>query len=142
MKLIECPVCGEKALGLRTGPGRTMKHRNMEVEVPSDFPLAECSKCGARPIDYRTAKKLNPILQAAFEARLASAAEADLATLSAIRPLYDWERILNLSAGYLAKIRGAKIPGAQLVALLRLLANHPDLADELDTLWAGTRARR
>lgn len=141
MKLIECPACGEKALGQRTGTGRKMKHRNMELEVPADFPLAECSACGARPIDWRTAKKLNAVLQAAFEARLAAMVEDDLVKLSAIRPLYDWERLLNLSSGYLSKIRSAKVPGAQLVALLRLLANHPDLANELDTLWAGKPAR-
>lgn len=140
MKLIECPACGAKALGERTGRGRKMKHRNMELEIPADFRLAECSACGARPIDWRTAKKLNAVLQAAFEARLASLVEDDIVKLSAIRPLYDWERVLNLSAGYLSKIRRAKIPGAQLVALLRLLANHPDLADELDTLWTDKPA--
>ncbi len=137
MKLVNCPVCEKRTLGLRAGPGRTMKHRNLEVPLPDDLALPECSSCGARPIDWKTAKSLDPILQAAWEAKLSSLVAADLEVLAAIRPLYEWERLLKLSVGYLSKIRGEKTPGAQLVVLLRLLANDPERAAELESLWAG-----
>lgn len=140
MKTIECPVCGKKALARRKGPGRTMKHRNMLVPVPDDFELPECSSCGARPLDWRTAERLDPLLEDAYQSRLASMAEADVASLAELRPLYEWERLLNLSAGYLSKLRGAKKPSAQLAALLRLLVNHPERRHELESLWEGKQA--
>jgi hypothetical protein len=48
---------------LAQGPGRMIPHRGQEVEVPPDFPLLVCGSCGARPIDWQTAKLLNPILE-------------------------------------------------------------------------------
>ncbi len=137
MTTFKCPACGEKALSLRTGAGRTMRHRNMEVAVPDDFALPECTACGARPLDMKTVKRLDPILEQAYADRLCAAVEADIDALAGLRPLYEWERVLNLSAGYLSKLRGSKTPSAQLAALLRLLANHPERARELESLWAG-----
>lgn len=66
-RTIQCPVCEKRTLSLRTGPGRLTRHRDMQVEVPHDFPLPECSSCGARPIDLNTARKLEPLLEAALE---------------------------------------------------------------------------
>jgi len=137
MTTFKCPVCGEKALRLTTGPGRTMRHRNMEVAVPDDFQLAECGACGARPLEMKTVKRLDPILEQAYADRLCASVEADVEALANLRPLYEWERVLNLSAGELSRLRGSKTPSAQLVVLLRLLANHPERARELESLWAG-----
>lgn len=136
MKTIHCPVCEQKTLALRTGPGRVMRHRLMEVAVPDDFPLPSCSNCGARPIDLKTAQRLDPVLEAAYERRLSELVSADLELLAAVRPLYEWERILGFSKGWLSKIREAKTPSPQLVGLIRLLANSPDRELELRELWS------
>ena len=137
MKRIECPVCGETALEMRRGPGRTMKHRLLEVDVPSDFPLPECGSCGARPINWRTAELLDPVLEKAYQQKLSALVGADIERLEKVKPLYEWERELGLSAGYLSKVRNEKAPSAQLVALVRLLANEPNRRAELADLWAG-----
>lgn len=139
MKTIKCPVCGEVALALRTGPGRFVTHRRMEVEVPEDFALPECAHCGARPINLRTAEKLDPLLEAGYHKRLTELVNADLDRLSRTRPLYEWEQILGYSKGWLSKIREAKAPSPQAVALIRLVANAPDRVKELSDLWARPR---
>jgi hypothetical protein len=119
-----------------------IRHRMMEVEVPADFALSECSACGARPIDWKTARRLDPLLEGAYRAELSSRVTADLEVLVATRPLYEWERALGLSEGYLSKLRAEKAPSAQLVALLRLLANQPARQAELADLWAGRPTKR
>lgn len=137
MKAIQCPVCEQQTLALRTGSGRVMRHRLMQVAVPDDFPLPQCSNCGARPIDLRTAQKLDPILEAAYQRRLSELVSSDLQQLAEVRPLYEWERILGFSKGWLSKIREAKTPSPQLVALIRLLANNPERELELRELWSN-----
>ena len=137
MKTVKCPVCGEVALALRKGPNRFVTHRRMAVEVPHDFELPECAHCGARPINLKLAEKLDPLLQAAYEARLAQLVNADLDRLSQTRPLYEWEQILGYSKGWLSKIREARAPSPQAVALVRLMANAPDREKELKELWAS-----
>lgn len=137
MKTVKCPVCGEVALSLRKGPHRFLTHRRLQVEVPEDIELPECGECGARPINLKLAEKLDPILQEAYERRLAQLVNDDLDRLAARRPLYEWEQILGLSKGWLSKVREARTPGSQLVALLRLLANDPSRELELRELWAA-----
>lgn len=137
MKRIECPVCGETALEVRQGPGRMMKHRLLEVEIPSDFALPECGACGARPIDWKAAKQLDPLLEKAYQKALSDLVAADLEVLANVKPIYEWERDLGLSVGYLSKVRNEKTPSAQLVALVRLLANQPSRVHEVADLWAG-----
>jgi hypothetical protein len=137
MKRIECPACGETALEVRQGPGRMMKHRLLEVEIPSDFPLPECGACGAQPIDWKAAKQLDPLLEKAYQKALSDLVAGDLDVLASVQPIYEWERDLGLSAGYLSKVRNEKAPSAQLVALVRLLANQPSRAREVADLWAG-----
>lgn len=137
MKRIECPVCGERALEMRQGPGRMMKHRLLEVEVAPEFALPECGSCGARPINWKTAELLDPVLEKAYQQKLSALIAADIELLAKVKPLYEWERELGLSAGYLSKVRNEKAPSAQLVALVRLLANEPNRRAELADLWAG-----
>lgn len=136
MREVECPVCGKRTLALRTGAGRHMKHRNMEVTLPDDVAVPECRTCGARPIDYRLAKKLDAVLERLWQQQLAITLAKDLEVLSEDRPLYQWEQLLGLSVGYLSKLKKAKRPSAQLVALVRLLANQPERRRELERLWA------
>lgn len=135
-KTVKCPVCGELALSLRTGPNRFVTHRRMAVEVPHDFPLPECSSCGARPINLRLAEKLDPLLEAAYQKRLTQLVNDDLDRLAVTRPLYEWETVLGYSKGWLSKIREAKSPSPQAVALIRLMANAPEREKELKELWA------
>lgn len=137
MKQIACPVCGEVALALRRGPGRTMRFRLMEVEVPADIELPQCANCKTMPINYQTAQRLDPILQVEYEKQLSKLISVDLDRLADVKPLYEWERQLGLSAGYLSKVR-TKPPSPQLVALVRLLANEPLRYEELAHLWSGT----
>lgn len=107
------------------------------VPVPGDFALPECSNCGSRPIPWKLAKQLAPHLDEAWAVLMRARVSADIEALGQVRPLYEWERLLNLSAGYLSKLKGEKTPSAPLVALLRLLANQTDRAQELEALWAG-----
>lgn len=137
MKTVKCPVCGEVALALRKGPNRFVTHRRMAVEVPHDFELPECANCGARPISFKVAEKLDPLLQEAYLKRLAQLVDDDLERLAQTRPLYEWEQILGYSKGWLSKIREAKAPSPQAVALIRLMANAPEREKELKELWAS-----
>lgn len=139
MKTIDCPVCGERALAMRRGVDRRLRHRNAELTIPDDIELPECASCGARPISMKLAKKLEPVLEAAWSAQLRRWAAASLETLERVRPLYEWERLLNVSVGYLSKLKTSKSPSAQLVALLRLIANDPSRAGEIESLWANER---
>lgn len=59
---IECPVCGEKALELIIGHGRTIPTHLGVIVIPDNLAVPECSNCGTRPIDWKTAKVLDRIL--------------------------------------------------------------------------------
>lgn len=137
----KCPVCERNTLEVRAGPGRFMIHKRMEVEVPADVPLRECSNCGARPVSLKTAHELTPLLEAAYEKRLSDLADQALSRLAEVHPLYEWEQILGYSKGWLSKVREARKPGPQLVMLLQLLANHPARQRELSELWVASPAR-
>ena len=132
---MQCPVCGEQTLTFRTGAGRFITHKRMQVEVPAEFPLKECSNCHARPISLKTAGQLTPLLDAAYDRRLCELADQSLTQLAKIKPLYVWEQILGFSKGWLSKVREARTPGSQLVMLLRLLANDASREKELCDLW-------
>lgn len=140
-KPIECPACGAVALSPCTGPGRAAWHRNMLVAVPADFPLPDCSACDARPLNARTVAEVEPHLEAAWRAQTQASARADIDTLAKAKPLYAWERLLNLSPGSLSKLPDTEQPSGPFVALLRLLANDVSRAAELDALWAGDAPR-
>lgn len=142
MKSVKCPVCGKVSLALRRGPSRYLTHRLMQVELPHDFALPECSACGARPISLKLAEQLDPLLEEAYQLRLRALIDADLSRLAEVRPLYEWEQLLGLSKGWLSKVREARAPGPQLVGLVRLLANDPARERELRELWSAPGAPR
>lgn len=137
MKKIKCPICEQVELALVAKTGRTMKHRVLPaVAIPEDFELPECGNCGAAPIDWRTAKRLDAVLEAAYGRALVERTEVALGRLKAVKPLREWEALLGLSAGYLSKVKGDAVPSAQLTGLLWLLANEPARAEELREVWS------
>jgi hypothetical protein len=138
---LKCPVCEQQTLELRARAGRFTHHKQLELEIPADFALPECSNCGARPVSLKTAKALTEVLEGVYTRRLSALADQSLDRLAEVRPLYEWERLLGYSKGWLSKIREARTPAPQLVALLHLLANAPERLRELQDLWSTTPHR-
>ena len=75
---------------------------------------------------------MSPLYRDQLRQRVAVA----IARLQGCRSQRRTELLLNLSQGYLSRLKaGAGVPGAPLVSLLALLAAHPQLLGELERYW-------
>ena len=133
-KAERCPCCGSLTLRPTARPGRVVRYRNTTLTLPAQLRLPACWRCKLEPLgtEVLSAQQLEPLYRAELCHRVARA----IARVQDYRSQRHLERLLNLSQGYLSKLKaGDGVPGAPLVSLLAILAEHPQLIRELEEYW-------
>ncbi len=134
-----CAACGEGTVRLRAVSGRRMLYRNFPaLPLPENLQIPACDACGEEWLDDATLKRLDEALRAAArDARGAITCQA-LRLLSEATNQRSLEDLLDLSPGYLSKVKhGQEVPSAVLAGLLGLLAARPGRLRELEQVWSA-----
>lgn len=130
-----CPCCGYNAVIPVARPGRVVRYRNAVLTLPADLRLPACRRCKHEPLglDALPSETLDSLYRANLQKCVAVAIER----LHGVRSQRKTELLLNLSQGYLSRLKAGEkgVPGAPLVSLLALLAAHPNLVGELEDFW-------
>ena len=133
-KAPRCPCCGYAALLPTARPGRVVRYRNAALPLPADLRLPACRRCKHEPLELETLP--SGLLEALYRANLQKRVAVAIARLQDFKSQRRTEILMNLSQGYLSRLKaGDGIPGAPLVCLLALLAAHPQLIRELEDYW-------
>ena len=133
-KAQRCPCCGYASLRPAARAGRVLRYRNTALTLPADLRLPACGRCKYEPLGPGA---LPPeLLESLYRADLCHRAAVAIARVQGHRSQRRLELLVNLSQGYLSRLRaGDGVPGAPLVSLLALLAAHPQLIGELEDYW-------
>ena len=133
-KAQRCPCCGYAAVIPSARPGRVVRYRNTALTLPGDLRLPACRRCKYEPLSLDTFPP--ELLESLYRDQLRQRAALAIARLQGCRSQRRTELLLNLSQGYLSRLKaGAGVPGAPLVSLLALVAAHPQLIGELEDYW-------
>ena len=129
-----CPCCGYTTLIPAARPGRVVRYRNAALTLPADLRLLACRRCKYEPLGLDALP--NGTLESLYRANLQKRVAVAIGRLQGFKSQRRAELLLNLSQGYLSRLKaGAGIPGAPLVSLLALMAAHPQLLSELEDYW-------
>ncbi len=134
-----CANCGIGEVIPVSASGQKMLYRNFPaLSLPDELTIPTCSRCGEQWFDDETLKSVDSALKTeAQRVRHLIAAEA-LRLLSLSSNQRDIEATLDLSPGYLSKVKhGKESPSATLVALLALLACRPARLREIERVWSA-----
>ncbi len=133
-KAQRCPCCGDAAVIPSARPGRVVRYRNAALTLPADLRLPTCRRCKYELLGLDS---LSPeLLESLYRDDLCRRVAIAIARMQGVRSQRRTELLLNLSQGYLSRLRaGGGVPGAPLVSLLALLAAHPQLITELEDYW-------
>ena len=138
MKKLRCAQCGKGTIRPVASAGRCEWYKTMEVEVPADFAIPTCDRCGEEWLSVRQSQALDGVLETAYTAELVRLASQQLAKLAgAAVEQKRIEHLLGLSQGYLSHVNaGRHAPSPMLVAELVLLAKDPERRlKELEAFW-------
>ena len=136
-----CPCCGRRTLQLTARPGRVCRYRNAALTLPADLCIPTCRRCKHQILSLESVPALAAVLEATYRAELVQRAAAEIARLGRYYSQRQTEVILDLSQGYLSRLRaGDGVPSAALVSLLALLSAEPSRLEELKGYWALPRA--
>ena len=133
-KAQRCPCCGYASLLPAARAGRVLRYRNTALTLPADLRLPACRRCKYESV----APGILPpeLLESLYRDDLRRRAAIAIASVQGHRSQRRLELLINLSQGYLSRLRaGHGVPGAPLVSLLALLAAHPQLLGELEDYW-------
>ncbi len=134
-----CATCGKGQVEPLRKSGRTMVFRNFQqLELPESLPIPTCSNCGDEWYDAETTEAVERALEQAAATVLERIGNDAIRVLAEHETQRDLEDLLDLSRGYLSKVKHSKeTPSAALVALLALLAKRPGRIEEVRQLWAS-----
>ena len=136
-KARKCPCCGHHALRLTREPGRACRYRHMYLTLPAELPVPTCHRCRHMALTYESVPQLEATLDAIFRAELVHRASVEISHLGQFYSQRKIERAIDLSPGYLSRLRsGDSVPSVALVCLLALLAAEPSRLEELKGYWA------
>ena len=129
-----CPCCGYASLRPCARAGRVLRYRNTALTLPAELRLPACRRCKYEPLGLGAVPL--ELLESLYRADLRHRAAVAIARVQGHRSQRRLELLINLSQGYLSRLRaGHGVPGAPLVSLLALLAAHPQLLGELEDYW-------
>jgi len=132
-----CPCCGRHAVRPLAQPGRVCRYRNAALTLPADLQVPTCRRCKHMLLSFESMPDLAATLEATYRAELVQRAAAEITKLSRVRSQRKLEAELDLSQGYLSRLRaGYGVPSASLVSLLALLSSDPTRLEELKRYWA------
>ena len=134
-----CRECGEGTIRLVARPGRTWRYKRLLLDVPEDFEIPTCDRCGEEWLEADRAEALDDILRDQYAERLAQLFEQAISVLSQHRSQRALERLLGLSQGYLSKVLSRKkVPSEPLVTEVVLIAKSPKTRlREVEETWGN-----
>lgn len=139
MKKFTCPTCNKGEVQEVARAGRRMHFRTIpDLEIPAYVAIPTCSneECGEEWIDRATAARIDAEMEVAFKAASSSKLEEAITKLKKVIAQRDLESLLDLSGGYLSKLKKGKEASPQLVSHLGLLAVDPkQRLAELRAFW-------
>ena len=136
-KASKCPCCGHHTLRLTAKAHRVCRYRLVVLTLPVRLLVPTCSRCKHTLLSFDAVPELAATLEAEYRAELSRRVAAKITLLNRLYPLRHLEVHLDLSQGYLSRLRtGDGIPSAALVSLLALLAAEPSRLEELKGYWA------
>ena len=136
-KASKCPCCGHFTLRPTAKAHRVCRYRLAVLTLPARLLVPTCSRCKHSLLSFDSVPELAATLEAEYRAELSRRAVAEIAFLSSVCSQRQLEVQIDLSQGYLSKLRaGDGIPSATLVCLLALLSNDPRRLEELKAYWA------
>ena len=136
-KASRCPCCGRRAVQPTAQPGRVCRYRNAALTLPAELRIPTCRRCKHQILSLEAVPALATVLEATYRAELVRRAAAEIARLARFYSQRQTEVILDLSQGYLSRLRaGDGVPSAALVSLLALLSAEPSRMEELKGYWA------
>ena len=134
---VKCPCCGRPAVRPTAQPGRVCRYRNTALTLPADLLVPTCRRCKHLLLSFDSMPELAAALEATYRAELIQRAAAEITRLSRCLSQRKLEVAIDLSQGYLSRLRaGDGVPSAVLVSLLALLASEPARLEELARYWA------
>ena len=132
---MRCPCCGAAQLAATCRAGRAIRYRNTALTLPPELPLPSCRRC--RYEDLSLATLPSGLLESLYRSSLRERAQIEIKRLRQNIAQNKLELLLNLSHGYLCRLgAGDGVPSAPLVSLLALLADRPELIEQLKDYWA------
>ena len=133
----KCPCCGRHAVRPTAQPGRVCRYRNTALTLPADLLVPTCRRCKHLLLSFDSMPELAAALEATYRAELVQRAATEITRLSRCLSQRKLEVAIDLSQGYLSRLRaGDGVPSAVLVSLLALLASEPARLEELARYWA------
>jgi len=133
----KCPCCGRHAVRPTAQPGRVCRYRNTALTLPADLLVPTCRRCKQLLLSFDSMPELAAALEATYRAELIRRAAAEITKLSRLLSQRKLEGALDLSQGYLSRLRaGDGVPSAVLLSLLALLSAEPARLEELARYWA------
>ena len=109
----------------------------MYLTLPTELPVPTCNRCRHMVLTYESVPELDATLEATFRAELVHRASVEITRLGQFYSQRKIEREIDLSQGYLSRLRsGDGVPSVALVCLLALLSNEPQRLEELRAYWA------
>ena len=133
----KCPCCGRHAVRPTAQPGRVCRYRNTALTLPADLLVPTCRRCKHLLLSFDSMPELAAALETTYRAELVQRAAAEITRLSQRLSQRRLEVAINLSQGYLSRLRaGDGVPSAILVSLRALLASEPARREELARYWA------
>ena len=136
-KASKCPCCGHHTLRPTAKAHRFCRYRLVVLMLPAGLLVPTCSRCKHSILSFDSVPGLAAVLEAAYRSELMHRAAVEIAHLGQFYSQRRIERELDLSQGYLSRLRaGDGVPSAALVSLLALLRAEPRRLEELKTYWA------
>ena len=136
-KATKCPCCGRDCVVPLAQPGRVRRYRNAALTLPADLLVPTCRRCRHQLLSFEAVPELHARLEATYRADLCERVAVEIARLSRRYSQHSVEVALDLSHGYLSRLRAKDgVPSASLVSLLALLAAEPDRLIELNRYWS------
>ncbi len=136
MKTFKCP-CNKGEVREVARPGRRTHFRNIpDLEIPADVSIPTCSACGEEWIDEEVAARLDDAMEDVYRAAVAAKVEGAIRDLKPVIAQRDLEELLDLSGGYISKVKSGKETSVSLVSALMMLAESPaQRVEELRNRW-------
>ena len=136
-KASKCPCCGHHTLRPTAKAHRVCRYRLVVVTLPAQLLVPTCSRCKHSLLSFDSVPDLAAALEAAYRAELVHRASVEITLLGEFFSQRRLERDLDLSQGYLSRLRaGDGVPSAALVSLMALLRADPHRLEELNAYWA------
>jgi hypothetical protein len=134
-----CWSCGYRTLIPTARAGRVVRYRGAALTLPVDLLIPACRRCGYERIGLESLP--GELLESLYRRDLCARAADAITRLKHVISQRHLEVLLNLSQGYLSRLRaGAGVPAATLVSFLATLAAHPELLLELESYWSAPMA--